>query len=301
MGQLESGADAVIRFSALGDLAAALPVLRAFRRKPVIVTSTLGHAFLKDEFDDFLVLPDKRVRSMLRLAWEMRRRHFHQVVDLQNNDRSRILRRLSGAKVFDNRQISLNKPATDIFRGIAAPSGLLGEIDMIFEPRSSDYIVLNCGSSAKWACKRLPVERWQYIARQLLERFGVRFVLTGDASEREYVQALASQLEGQTEVLAGKTSLGELKQVLSGALLTVSTDSAAMHISAVQKTPTIGLFGPTSWIRSAPWGPWSIAVYDQVYYPNGTPPARNVPVEGRYFDHIDISDALEKLAPYLPR
>jgi len=45
---------AVIKFSALGDIAESLPVLRAFKQTPTIITSPLGKALLQDEFDDFM-------------------------------------------------------------------------------------------------------------------------------------------------------------------------------------------------------------------------------------------------------
>ena len=40
---------AVMKFSALGDIAATLPMLRRMDSSPTIITSPLGHAFLKDE------------------------------------------------------------------------------------------------------------------------------------------------------------------------------------------------------------------------------------------------------------
>ena len=90
-----------------------------------------------------------------------------------------------------------------------------------------------------------------------------------------------------------------MKALLGGAFLTISTDSAAMHISAAQKTPTIGLFGATNWLRSAPLGPWATALYDRTRYPDGRPPIPNLEAPGPYYDGIDLNEGLARLAPFL--
>ena len=133
----------------------------------------------------------------------------------------------------------------------------------------------------------------------MLDRFNLPFVLTGSADEADYVSALASELPGRLRNLAGKTSLQELKTVLNKAFLTVSTDSAAMHLSAAMKTPTIGLFGATNWHRFAPLGPWATSLYDPTVYPDGTSPPLTLENQGAYYDHIDLQTGLLKLAPFL--
>ena len=54
--------------------------------------------------------------------------------------------------------------------------------------------------------------------------------------------------------LVGKTSLSELSGVLSLSRLHVGVDSAAPHIAAAVGTPTITVYGPTSWRDWAPIG-----------------------------------------------
>jgi len=281
-------------------MAASLPVLRALKIKPVIITTPLGRELLKDEFSEFILLQDKKPVTMIKLAVEIRRAGFSDIIDLQSNDRSKILTFFSGSTVYGSKDIEMRQPATNIFADIARKSGFLGQLDQSYKVCTSDYIVLNCGSSAKWLSKRLPDEKWIEISQVLNQKFNARIVLSGDRSEREYLERLAPKLAGTVDVVAGHTSIPELKELLQNAMLTVSTDSAAMHMSAVQKTPTIGIFGPTNWIRSAPWGDWSTVVYDEKFYPDGEPPQQSNPRIDRYFDGITIVNALERLAPYLP-
>ena len=291
---------AVLRLSALGDLALALPFIRALTIKPVVLTMPLGQALYQDEFESFVVLRDKRLRSMGRFVRDMRRQRLDLLIDLQSNDRSRFLTRLSGAHQIAERRFKAHVlSAQEAWRAIMEPTGLLGPLDLTFTSKPRDYIVLNAGSSSNWLSKRLPDAKWREISTVLHERFGLPFVLTGAPDEREYVTHLAGQLVGHCENRAGQTSIQQLKHLLAGAFLTVSTDSAAMQIAAVMKTPTIGLFGATNWVRSAPFGPWSRTVFDTVYYPDGQPPAENVRECRRFYDHLDIRPALDELAPYL--
>jgi len=290
----------VLRFSALGDLALALPFLRALTVKPVVATMPIGQALLGDEFDAFVVMKDKSVVSHVRFAWALRRERLDALIDLQSNDRSRFLTRFAGAGRLYERTFAPHVcSAVEAWQRIIAPSGLMGPLDLAFAPKPRDYIVINAGSSAAWLSKRLPLGKWREIGAQLHERFGLPFVLTGSPDERDYVGSVARELAGKVENRAGQTSVQQLKHLLAGAYLTVSTDSAAMQISAAMKTPTIGLFGATNWVRSAPFGPWSRVVYDKVFYPDGTPPAVNSRECRACYDHIEIADALQSLTPYL--
>jgi len=289
---------AVMRFSALGDIANIIPTLRALSVKPTIITTAIGKELLKDEYDNFIILKDKKIFSILSLIMRIRKEKFQILLDFQCNDRSRFISKFSNAKVFNNHLLDTNH-STNIFFDIAKQANIVQALDTTFIPKEKSYIVLNCGSSPKWISKRLPFQKWHQISTLLYERYHLPFLLTGDSLEKEYIEEVAHYIVGTKEVVAGKTTIQELKTILKDAFLTISTDSAPMHISAVQKTPTIGLFGPTNWIRSAPFGPWSVATYDHVFYPSGIPPQRSILEKNHYFDHIDISSSLEKIKIYI--
>jgi len=290
---------AVLRFSALGDLASLRPYLLALSERPVLITTPMGVALYEDDVDRFLVLKSKTWQNHLSLIREVRRERFDLLIDMQQNDRSRLVRTLSGArKVIARRPEDLSSLGV-IWQQMLAPSGLLRAPDMSFAAKPRNYVVLNMGSSQKWLSKRLPDAKWVEIASFLHGRFGLPFLLTGDASERAYVERLATLLPGRTENKAGQTDLNELKRLLQGAFLTVSTDSAAMHLSASMKTPTIGIFGATNWQKSGPVGPWTRAVYDHTYYPGGVPPSLSQTERRAYYEHVDVSEAVESLMPYL--
>jgi ADP-heptose:LPS heptosyltransferase len=288
-----------MKFSALGDLAATLPFLRTMSPCPCIITSPMGKAFLKDEFDDFIVLPKKSIATHLQLVQAVRQRGFSDLIDLQGNDRCRSLSRaisfFSKTRIHNgydprSKYSEFSPYAAEIFERARASQK--------FVPKPREYIILNTGSSAKWAAKRPPLWKWQEFAALLDARYQLPFKLTGSQEEYAYIQGIAESLPYQTEVLAGKTSLAELKPLCRGAFLTVSTDSAAMHISAAEQTPTIGIFGSTT-LNNVPGPPWAVGLYDREYYPDGQLPKCTDKVDG-YYDHINLEEGLIALQAYLP-
>jgi len=54
--------------------------------------------------------------------------------------------------------------------------------------------------------------------------------------------------------LAGATTVGLLPALLSRASLLITNDSGPMHIAAAVGLPVVALFGPTSAVRTGPYG-----------------------------------------------
>jgi len=307
----------VVRFSALGDLASTVPFIRSFDPKHHITlfTSPLGAEYFKDEacVDEIKILQNKKVTTLLRhLPGIISSYDYY--IDLHGNDRSRFCALFTRARVLSNytrefkqripegRLSDYAKPGSACqFDYYSIPSMLPGFkfTPEGFEKKPKNYIVINAGSSEKWKSKRLPVEKWREIIRLLLERYNLPFIFTGARDEANYINDLAKQLPGEHEIMAGNTTLKELKSVLRGAYLTISTDSGPMHISAVEKTPTVGLFGATNWVRSAPYGPWSTVAYDPVCYPDGAPPDKPLRQPGDYYQNINLEEALAKISDFL--
>lgn len=306
----------LLKFSALGDLAQIEPFLPSLAKKYTITlfTSMVGYEYYKTSpyIADFIVLKSKKIKHLLATIpryWYQ----FDYFVDMQGNDRSKFISLFAFSKCIANytkgfKVCDLPIPLEPFIahqsiyhRNLYSILAQL-KIPFSFEPfkiKEKTYIVLNCGSSPKWKSKRLPVQKWQEIAQILYEKFHLPFKFTGEKAEYDYIETIASAVPYPNEVYAGKTTLLELKELLANAFLTVSTDSASLHISSVQKTPSIGIFGPSSWIFAKPFGPWSTALYDKQFYKEGIPPLKNKQEIEAYFDHIDILPALEKLEPYL--
>ncbi|MCG8612607.1 MAG: hypothetical protein MI864_19020 [Pseudomonadales bacterium] len=287
---------AIIRFSALGDIAAAMPTWNTLPWKPVVITSPLGKALLEDEYDQFLVLENKKLATVYQLIKTIRKQRFELILDYQGNDRSKAITFLSGVRHFNAKGADISNGAAYIHHQVTQKLAPQLKLDLNFTPKPRDYIVFNTGSSAKWASKRLPAHKWEAFAIEAYERYGLPIKFTGAHDEVDYVNELTRNIKVPHSNVAGKTSLTELKSLLRNSFLTVSTDSAAMHLSAAMKTPTIGIFGATNWIIANPFGPWSTVLHDPELQ---CPSASQLTVDPNIYERIDLSQGLETLAPYL--
>ncbi|MEU6202796.1 glycosyltransferase family 9 protein [Micromonospora musae] len=110
--------------------------------------------------------------------------------------------------------------------------------------------VLHPGS--KIVGKRWPADRFAALARELAAR-GHRVVLTGSPDERELAVRVAV-LAGlpADAVLAGRTGLRELAALVAYARVVVSGDTGVAHLATGFATPSVVLFGP---VPPAVWGP----------------------------------------------
>ncbi|MEH0841548.1 glycosyltransferase family 9 protein [Micromonospora sp. CPCC 205711] len=100
--------------------------------------------------------------------------------------------------------------------------------------------------------KRWPAGRFAALARELTRR-GHRVVVTGSADERELAGRVAAGAGlPAAAVLAGRTDLGELAALVAGARLVVSGDTGVGHLATGYGTPSVLLFGP---VPPSRWGP----------------------------------------------
>ncbi len=121
------------------------------------------------------------------------------------------------------------------------------------------YVVIHIGGN--WLLKRWPLSHFAYWIKLWLQTQKGSVVICGTSSEMELSLRLSDGIKDKRLVsLCGQTTLDELAWLLRGARLVVSNDSGPAHLAATQKTPIIGLFGPTSADLTGPVssGPWHI-------------------------------------------
>jgi len=84
-----------------------------------------------------------------------------------------------------------------------------------------------------------------------LAREGRRVIVTGGPGER----ALTRYVAGSWGLdLGGRTTLGELADVLAGAACVVAGNTGPAHLAAAVGTPVVSLFAPT--VPAVRWRPW---------------------------------------------
>lgn len=95
-----------------------------------------------------------------------------------------------------------------------------------------------------WATKRWPAESYAALADRLHEK-GLVCVLSGGPEDSSHAEAIVKESKVKIVNLCGKSSLREMTALISEAALTISGDSAPMHIAAAFEVPQVALFGPT--------------------------------------------------------
>jgi ADP-heptose:LPS heptosyltransferase len=97
-----------------------------------------------------------------------------------------------------------------------------------------------------------PADRWAEIARAERER-GRRVLLTGGARESGLARVIASGAGlPRASVLAGRTGLDTLAELVACAGRVVSSDTGIAHLATALGTPSVTLFGS---VPPAEWGP----------------------------------------------
>jgi len=106
-------------------------------------------------------------------------------------------------------------------------------------------VVINPNASAKFPMRRLPLESFTMLVRQLLEDPEVFVLITGVASEKPDAEYICSQVASPRALdLAGRTTLTELLHLFDLAHVLVTNDSGPAHFAALTRIHVIVFFGP---------------------------------------------------------
>ena len=107
---------------------------------------------------------------------------------------------------------------------------------------------------ANWEAKRWPLDHYLELIDRLKAEHNLRIVLTGterDIQDSDYILSHS----GSVLSLVAKTSLRELIALIKLSRLSLTVDSAPLHIAAALNTPLIGIFGPTDPNITGPFRP----------------------------------------------
>ena len=117
-------------------------------------------------------------------------------------------------------------------------------------PGAGGDVVVHPG--AAYGAKRWPAERFARVAARLADE-GHRVVVTGSGPEVPLARDVAQRGGLSAErVLAGRTDIAGLLDVVAGAALVVCGDTGIAHLATALGTPSVVLFGPEPPDR---WGP----------------------------------------------
>jgi heptosyltransferase-2 len=289
----------IIKWSAMGDviIATALfeDIARAFPSQDIHlnISPTWQHLFVSDPRFQHVFAVDLRNRQQrLAATWswikQVRAGHYDLIIDLQSNDRSRILLTLlwlSGTRIpyriGNNRQWPYNispppgplpKQAQTRMHAALQAGGiptstprpvlhlakhhrvraqqLLSRHDL----QPGHYAIFLPGCNANGHLKRWGAARYSALAHQLHQQGLQQIVLIGGPDEIEECQLIAETCGSWLVNLCGQTEILDIPPLCESACFIVANDTGTAHLASTTTTPITVICGPTDPRRVKPLG-----------------------------------------------
>jgi heptosyltransferase-2 len=223
-----------------------LSSIRRLRREPIDLT-----VLLPNSFSSALMARAAGSRRIAGYPTDSRSRLLNLVIPLDRAGRPshqtgyylnialELERRLSG---FSTIEIESGVPSLQV-------SSQLGQAGREFLGRhgidpAKPIAAINPGATNSRA-KQWLAERFAQTADMLARSKGFQTVVIGTAGDAAVARTVVDAMETPASVLAGRTSLSDLKAILSCCGLVVSNDTGAAHLGSALGIPTVVIFGPT--------------------------------------------------------
>lgn len=284
----------IIKPSSLGDVVHALPALQALRHRwPAaeihwLVKHEWAGLLERAEGLDHIWRIERGWRGWPAAVSQLRAARFDLVLDLQGLLRSGVTARLTGCRrrigfadaregspLFYTERVQVptaDMHAVDRYLVLSARAGapVPDKLEFRLCPTSDDrdqvsamlrrhglapgtpWIAMN--PAARWLTKRWPSESFAQVADEIHTMGLARVVLIGSEIDRPAADAVKNAMRTAPLDLTGATGLQLLPALLASSALLVTNDSGPMHVAAAMGTPVVALFGPTSAVRTGPYG-----------------------------------------------
>ena len=289
----------IIKWSAMGDviIASALfdDIAQAFPGREIHLNTSpawLGLFAEDPRFQRVFAVEwrerGRRIRGLLDWLRQVRAQRYDLAIDLQCNDRSRLLLGLLGLvggrirrRLGNRRQwpytiapAELPPPVHTITRcraaleagGIAATTPrpvlpmaesrqncvltLMAQHDL----KPGRYAVFLPGCNANGHLKRWGADRYAALANRLHQEGVEQITVIGGPDEVEECRRIAGQCGPWLVNLCGRTAILDIPLLCAAAQFIVANDTGTAHLAAVAPTPMLVLCGPTNPRRVKPLG-----------------------------------------------
>jgi ADP-heptose:LPS heptosyltransferase len=260
----------VIRFSSIGDIVLTTPIVRCIKNQ---LEGVELHYITKEENRQILS-ENPSIDKLLFLQpsiWAtikmLRDEHYDVVIDLHNNQRTWLIKRILGIKSFSFPKINFKKWLMVNFKINRLPhlhivdryfnavktigvindqKGLdffIADGDTLQQSMASPYIAWAIG--AKQGTKQFPVQKIIEVLNSSAFP-NIKVVLLGgkeDTARAELIMKATATIA--IESLVGKSSLQESATILKNAQVVITNDTGLMHIAAALRKPILSFWGNT--------------------------------------------------------
>lgn len=151
-----------------------------------------------------------------------------------------------------------------------------------------EYICIHPGARA--AFRRWAPENFAAVADGLAD-IGYQIVLTGTTEETELTDAVARKMKSPAIDLAGRTDLGTVAALVSGARLVLSNDTGMSHVAAALKTSSMVLFEAANSLR---WAPQNRRLHKPVWRAMGVHADEVLALAKAHLDEINASSSEQR-------
>ena len=127
-------------------------------------------------------------------------------------------------------------------------------LDKLGIEKNDLVIGLQPGSFAEMQWKRWSAEKYAQLADRLIHAYGAKILLFGSPSEKKLVEEVKRMMRREPFIMAGTTTIKQAAALLQICNFLVCNDSGLMHVSAAVGTPVFAIYGPTDYVRTAPYG-----------------------------------------------
>ncbi|MBO9150974.1 glycosyltransferase family 9 protein [Chitinophaga sp. GCM10012297] len=266
-----------IRFSAMGDVAMTIPVMKqvldAHPGVTIVFVTNKNWSALCEGIPRLVFFPadlkgeHKGLKGLYKLFRAIRKAHpaVSAVADLHHVLRSRIVRtfyKFSGIRVAvidkgragkkaltrkENKIFRPLKTTIDRYRDVFAALGLsAGDTPgTLPQQPSPGKTQIGIAPFATYLEKTYPLEKMEQVIEILTRDGSVEILLFGGGKEEVTKLENLAQGRPQLKVMAGKYSLNEELRTISGLSVMVSMDSANMHLASLYGVPVVSVWGAT--------------------------------------------------------
>jgi len=263
----------VIRFTSLGDLVTLEPAFRAiryfFKNDTIsLLTTGVGKGLYQDtDYFNKYILYNGFFKCFTRLRDEK----YDLLINLQCNKPSHYVSSFLNKNLIINKSYNLIENIFKLKVKVKStqkiievtkliPQEIIDDYflknktviqlpvdtqnNVIKKEKDKQYIAISTGTSPRWLSKKWGVENYCELIKKLLINYQV--VLVGSNLELEDANYIIDKV-GKEKVLSfvNKTSLTQLKNLLSQVDVYVGNDSGPSHIAAGVGTNTVTIFGST--------------------------------------------------------
>lgn len=272
----------VLRFSALGDIAMTVPVIKnLLQQNPSLEITFVSVPFVKPLFDGidrlhFYSANIKKEYNGLAGIWRLGKKikkevPFDGVADLHNVLRTKLLRFFLGNKkaVIDKgrkEKKELTRPHNkklrplktgfqryaDVFRKLGwhvdldiekGLSCLQADKTLLPFPKL-DNILIGIAPFAKHNAKMYPLDKMEKLVDLLLSNENMQLAIFAAKNEVGPVSHWADK-PGKIAIMAGRLNLSQELNLISQLDIMISMDSANMHLSSLSGVPVVSIWGGT--------------------------------------------------------